>query len=512
MAFHKLQYIFVFLILISCSKPKETLPINEPSNLTYFSFLKDQNTSLPQDIYAQIKGDSIIATTFLGTNINSLIPTFEFEGNEVSSDNKLQSSGKSSQNFSQIKSYSVKEKNGNFKNYFVKIKFTNLPVLYLDTDNRPILSKETYVAGNFKIFQKAGNETAYNGLLQIRGRGNSTWGFPKKPYKIKLGKKAGLLGMNEAKDYVLLANYADKSLLRNEVGFEISRILKLDYTPASQMVDIVLNGEYLGNYQLVEQLEVGKNKINLFDNKPEDENKTDAFFAEVDGFNIYEKINFKTNLQMPISVHYPDDEMITNTQKQNIINGIQKFETALVSNIPENEEGNYRNFFDLDSYVNFYLANEIAGNPDLFWSTYLYKKEGENLIYSGPVWDLDIAFSNDRRIGNTENRLMLSVGFEPKMWINRLMQDKTFKSKVRTRWNEIKAGKLIQIPDYIDKMVQMIDASQQKNFQKWTILNQNVYNNYQALGSFEAEVTFLKNYYKNRLIWLDTQFNSTRFD
>jgi CotH kinase protein len=508
--------IIVFLAsIISCKKlgKEEIKPIEV--TIESFNFSIQQNPKLPQDILCEFKGDTIIGITFAGVNISDLKPIFNFKGKQVLANNQPQTSGVNSNDFTRIVEYKITTTNGTIKSYFVKLITTNLPVLNISTNNVPILSKENYVKGTLKVSDNTFASNLFEGDLEIRGRGNSTWGLPKKPYKIKLYKKSKLLGMNEAKQWVLLANYADKSLLRNELGFELSRKIGLAYIPASKPVDVILNGKYIGNYQLVEQIEVSKTKINVEEqvkNNTDLNNLSGGYLIEADGFADREKVYFKTNFRMDISVHYPDDEDISSLQINYLKSHITDFETALFDvNFTDPTTG-YRKYFDVDSYINFYLTNEIIGNPDLFWSQYLYKFKNNDRWYTGPIWDMDIAVSNDFRVGNTQEKLMLNAGFQPKIWINRLMQDKYFRNKIRERWNEIKGEKLNSIIFFLDQSAKNIQNSQKTNFQTWPILNTKVYNNIQALGSFEAEVDFVKNYYLKRLIWLDSQFNGSQFE
>jgi hypothetical protein len=505
--------VFLLLILqLSCTKKEAIIePVKNPAILS-FVFSKGANPNLPQEIRCEIIGDTIIATTFASVNLKSLIPSFVIEGKEVIVENIIQKSEITNQDFSKIIKYILKGFDGTEKIYFVKFTDTSIPVLEIDTKNIAIESKTNYVQGFLKIKEKITGDSLFSGTIEIRGRGNSTWGLAKKPYKIKLSKGSKLLGMNEAKQWVLLANYSDKTLLRNELGFELSRRLELKYTPTSRLVDVVLNGNYIGNYQLVEQIEVSKNKVNVATQKKGEVDISGGYLIEGDGFYFSEKVFFKTAFQMPISVHYPDDEAITLEQTNYIKNHLKNFETDLFSDTFEDKTNGFRKYFDVDSYINFYLVNEIMGNPDLFWSTYFYKNKTDSKLYAGPVWDFDIAANNDYRKADTQNLLMLDIGFEPKIWINQLLKDKEFKKRIRSRWNEIKGEKLNTLEKYIDLKAAEINKSQQKNFYKWPILNEKIYNNYQVAGSYPGEVTYLKNYIKNRIIWLDGQFNSIRFE
>ena len=508
--------IFSVLYFQSCSSEQIFDKSVTNKNFLFFEFKTNQNASLAQDIRCEIKGDTIYAVTFSGTNLSSLKPTFSTEGGIISVAGQTQVSEQTVQNFKIPVTYSIKDRDGSTKQFTVKFSDTNIPALFITTNNKvAIQSKTTYVAGYLKIKEKIAGDSLYGGVIEIRGRGNSTWNFPKKPYKIKLGKKASLLGMNESKQWVLLANHADKSLLRNEVGFELSRRIGLIYTPACKFVDVILNGTYIGNYQLTEQIDVDKKKVNITEQStastllPE---ISGGYLVEIDGFSNSEAVYFNTPRRMPVSIHYPESDEINQEQRNYIAAYFRNFEERLFSNEFDNPITGYKQYFDVDSYINYYLVNEIMGNSDLFWSTYMYKNRNNDLIYTGPVWDFDIAANNDTRIGDSVNKLMFDAAQQPKQWINRLMLDRFFRNKVRKRWNEIYNDKLKTIIPFIDILATQMTASQQKNFIKWPILNEKVYLNLQIAGSYTGEVNYLKSYLTNRITWLNTQFNGSRFD
>lgn len=138
-----------------------------------------------------------------------------------------------------------------------------LPSMVVSTTNLvPITSKEVYLTGTYRITDTDG-KLASEGALEIRGRGNTTWTMPKKPYRLKLGTSSSLLGMPASKHWVLLANYSDKTLARNDVTFEFSRLVGLEWTPRSQYVDLTVNGEYQGIYQLVEHVRIAPERVNI---------------------------------------------------------------------------------------------------------------------------------------------------------------------------------------------------------------------------------------------------------
>ena len=176
---------------------------------------------------------------------------------------------------------------------------SNLPVIYINTcDGQDITSKEEYVSGNMVIQNNPESDVVYAGGIRIKGRGNSSWGWPKKPYRIKLDKKADLFGMGKNKNWVLLANYLDESLLRNTTAFQISEELGL-VSVQSVWTDVVLNGDYIGNYQLCEQIRIDEDRVDIFDWEAEAKKAAEAVAGkESEGF---DKDSFEKFLNKDLS-------------------------------------------------------------------------------------------------------------------------------------------------------------------------------------------------------------------
>ena len=153
-------------------------------------------------------------------------------------------------------------RNGETFQYTVKAEFllSAIPELTITTTDPSIAeipSKDYYLEGTLAVNGRGGYED-YTGKNEVKGRGNSTWGYPKKPYRLKLNKKAEICGLGKAKNYVLLANHLDPTLMLNSVAFKIGRLLELPFTNHAIPVDVVLNGIYKGSYLLTEQIEIGR--------------------------------------------------------------------------------------------------------------------------------------------------------------------------------------------------------------------------------------------------------------
>lgn len=320
---HRIWYFTILLFIsLSCSKDKFVPKLSAENDLISFVIKTENQSNLKNEIVTEIIGDTIFARTLVGTDVSSLIPEFEHKGVKVLVNNIEQKSGIDKQNFSDLVKYTVAAENGDGKTYVVKFIDTGLPAIYLSTNGKPIVSKEDYIVGDIRITSDFGRNVVYQGVTEVKGRGNSTWGMPKKPYRIKLDKKAGLLGMPEDKSWALMANYGDQSLLRNDVAFEVSRRLELGYTPRQQYVEFFLNGEYMGNYTLTEHIKEGKDRVAI-------DEDNGGFILEEDGYAYSEPVHFITPKNMPITVKFPDEDDITPEQFDYIKNYVTSFENSL---------------------------------------------------------------------------------------------------------------------------------------------------------------------------------------
>lgn len=389
---------------------------------------------------------------------------------------------------------------------------TNIPTFYITTiNNAPINSTEIYVQGFLTVVSADTTESFKDDTIQIKGRGNSTWSFAKKPYRIKLNKKRNLLNMDaKAKDWVLLANHADKTLIRNAVAFEIGKYLGMAFTPSVRFADVVLNGNYIGNYMITDQVEVGGDRVEVEKmdstniNEPE---VSGGYLLEIDGFANREISWFSSSKGVDITIKYPKDDEIVKQQKDYIINFTNSFESLLFGTKFTDMYEGYKSMIDTTSFIDLYIASELTGNPDCFWSTYLYKKRSDPKFYYGPMWDYDIAFNNDYRLGDALNKRMITDAFENKTWIKRQWTDKWFIDKVNQRWAELlKSGIVSHLQSYTDSLVTLLDKSQKLNFEKWPVINKRVYNEQFLFSTYAEGVDFLKKYINDRSTFLTMSF------
>ena len=380
---------------------------------------------------------------------------------------------------------------------------TNLPTVVINTQNaQEITSKDTYINSNIYIISDDGKTLLSAPTTSIRGRGNASWGFPKKPYKIKFAQKMRPLGAPaNDKKWTLLSNHGDKTLMRNILAFEVSRRVGMEYTPFCTPVDVILNGQYDGCYQFCDQVEAGSNRVDA----------KNGYLIEIDAYAYDEAVNFYSNRGTPVTVKYPKDDEITAAQKSFIQNFFENMENAVNGANFKDETLGYRKYLDVDSFLQNFIVGEFSGNTDTYWSVNMFKREsGTGVLFTGPVWDYDLAFENDNRtypINNINDFIYCSKGSVASGstldMVNQIVKnDPAARTRLVELWDQAKP-KLQDLNDYVDQTAQLLDESQQLNFKRWPILNQYVHQNHHAYGSYAAEVEAVKKYITGRLTKFD---------
>lgn len=379
-----------------------------------------------------------------------------------------------------------------------------LPVLAVTTAGGAPIGRDDYVAGQLAI-SAADPSLEYAGAIEIRGRGNSTWDMPKKPYRIRLVQKAPPLGMPENRHWVLLANYGDKSLLRNHVAFEMGRRTRLAWTPRAHLVEVTLNGDYIGQYQLTEQIRVGADRVDITELEPEDvtpETISGGYLLELDGRrDCAANVQFDTSRGVPYCIDTPDAESIAPAQYAYIRNYVQSTENAIYGATFTDPTTGYAAWLDTATFVDWYLVNELMMNQDARdWSSIWSYKDRDGKLSRGPLWDFDISSGNANYGANTDPRGWW-IRYGP--WYGRLFEDPAFAQAVRARWNELKADQIDTLLAFIDAEVAGMGDAPANNFQRWPILAGHVWPNGVVTGSYEGEVAYFKDWLIQRIAWLD---------
>ena len=360
---------------------------------------------------------------------------------------------------------------------------TGLRTVHIYTPGgQAITSKDYWTANCRMVIVDDNGQTYYSSEeVSVKGRGNSTWSYPKKPYAIKLPEKADLIGTGADKRWVLLANWMDRTLLRNEVAFELSRRSGLDWTPSGEFVELYLNGVHQGNYWLGEKIKTGKARM------------TADFIIEMDTYydadwRFYSKYGRRVNDHadgMPIGVKEPDDDMTEELFQtlQSLVSGVEE---SLYLGV-----GDYREKLDAASFADWYLLHELCGNaePNHPKSCYFHFRDG--VMYAGPVWDFDWYTFQPSTTGLLINE---------SIYFKKLLADEAFVEVLRARWAVLKPS-FETIGDYIDAKAAEIRASEALNWAMWPCSTSWV--NGDERMKFDAAVTRMKNALDHRITTLD---------
>lgn len=423
-------------------------------------------------------------------------------------------------NIAELEFYGYKGEGNNSNLY----QLTNLPTITIHTKNAAdIVSKENYLKGIVSIISENGRQI-FTDSLEVRGRGNASWiYFPKKPYRMKLYNKASLLNLPaKEKNWTLISNFGDKTLMRNLLAFDLSKRLEMSYTPAGKPVDVILNGEYKGTYQLCDQIEVAKQRVDIEKMTPEDvslPNLSGGYLLEIDAYANQEISWFQSARSFtPVTIQYPKDDEIVPAQKSYITSYFNSMENALFSPNFKDETNGYSKYIDKGSFIRHFLIGEFSGNTDTYWSTYLYKKRNDDLFRFGPVWDFDIAYENDYRtypINNNPDWIYATSGSAAggaRSIVYQLLSDPVLYAEVKSIYASYRDRGVLKesaLLDVVDQYAVELEQSQQLNFIRWNILNTAVHMNPRAYGSFTAEVNNVKEYIKKRLSWMDNKLEYT---
>ena len=347
-----------------------------------------------------------------------------------------------------------------------------LPVLYIQTENNtPITSKENYLQATYYLdamgvsgYESIGSADAPL-TMEIKGRGNYTWrDFEKKPYRIKLTDKQPLLGMTKSKHFALLAHADDsKGFMRNAIGFELSKMLGMAWTPNAKPVELVLNGDYRGLYFLTETIRVDKDRVNIVEQEDEETDAlkiTGGWLVEIDNYNDDPHITIQEGGKTTMWLTYKTPEVLSSAQEQFLTSEIQRIDNLVYGDKNSDELWKY---IDIDALARFYIVQEITDNYESFHgSCYLHREMGENEKWKfGPVWDFGSSFNRDK------SQYMFEGDVWHNHWIPEICKFPAFMNHVKAVWKEFYAGKYNEIYTYITEQKDLIASAAQADYQRW---------------------------------------------
>ena len=372
--------------------------------------------------------------------------------------------------------------------------YTGLPVCYITTrDSVEIKSRAKYVEATLCIVQN-GRTLFEDTLLRIKGRGQASWTskFPKRPYKLKLSSKHELLGMSANKHFVLLANYTDKSLMRTAIGFKVGELLEREWTPQSRFVELVLNGEHLGNYQLTESVRAGKHRIIV---------SSSGLILEY----LYpervveEPFYFITkSFHLGYGFKYPDEDVMTEERVEYAADLMDRFERQLTDS---NSVTGFTDFIDLESWAKWYYHLNILMQREYNIYYVKYDNTDNSKICLGPLWDfewsLGVGYDDGKERPSKDHYLVTEKYFR------KLVESPLFMAEVakihRQYGKRVREGVL----RYYDKLSDYLRKSQELNFKRWPILDERISVGGYPLGSWEKEVACDRQFFIDHYDYLD---------
>ena len=306
-----------------------------------------------------------------------------------------------------------------------------------------------------------------------------------------MAEKTRVYGMKSDKRWIFLAEHSDITLMRNKIAFEMGYLSKLDWTPKSVYSEVYLNDKFLGGYHVCQKIEQGNNRVDIGET---------GYLLEIDQVNNLDSddVYFETD-EFLINIKAPKLNF-ESTEYNYIKEWITEFENVLKSSAFSDPTQGYQKYIDVDSFVDWYLINEITKNKDAKEesSIYLNMIPGEK-IKMGPLWDFDLAFGN---VENSEFENPEGFWIKDNAWYRGLFQDPNFVNKVKTRFAYFRSQQIFLL-ERIDFYASYLDELQQKNHAQWDVFRNIPWPNTSASESYKQEVDELKSWYNDRMDWLD---------
>jgi hypothetical protein len=423
---------------------------------------------------------------------------------------------------------------------------SNLPIVLIDTQGQTIMDSPK-INVQMKIIYNGANQrtrpsdaaNVYQGIAGIEFRGSSSQLFPKKAYGFELrdekgeGREVALLGMPKEEDWILFASYNEKSLLHNALAMKMARDLGM-YASRTQHVEVIVNGRYEGVYLLMEKIKRVAGRLNiakLTDRDNSGDALTGGYIFKIDkptgsGGSIgwFSKVRSPTlNARVQYLFEYPDFDEITSAQKSYLIAKVDSAEAALNSvNFTDPQVG-YRRFYDGLSFAHIFLMNEVSRNVDGYRISTFFHKDRDSKggkIKAGPAWDYDLAFGNANYCDGNQTygwsylfgNVCPGDGLQVPFHWKRMLEDPSFVSELNDEYQRMRKGpwKTDKLMAHIDSLANVLQESQQRNFQRWPVLGQYIWPNPTSIPTtWMGEILELKQWLTQRLAWLDANMPGT---
>ena len=401
---------------------------------------------------------------------------------------------------------------------------STLPIIEINTDGGSIPDEPKVMARMRVIDNGSGpnaleDDAAYDGWIGIERRGSSSSRFPKKQYSLETrhpdesNRNVGLLGFPEENDWVLHAPYSDKSLMRNALAFHLGRATGR-YASRARFCEVVLDGDYQGVYVLLEPIKDDGDRVDLADA----DSLGGGYIAKLDkrtgGGETWPSRDPTTGQFVRYQFHDPEADELTEAQRDEIEVAFDAMEDATTGDL-DGPSPAYLDHLDLDALIDYVLVSEVTKNVDAYRiSFYFHRPAAGAPLEAGPLWDFNLAFGNadygaaSRTSGFQYETPYTSRTYPIPSWFSRVVASDAFQSRARQRWTDLRAGPFAtdSLLTWIDQTAADLEGAQARNFERWPILDRDVWPNAFVGGSYAAEVGYLKEWLAERLAWLDEQW------
>ena len=474
--------------------------------LIHMEFLASENPlQLVEDAECKIIGDSAVECRVLNVmSAKTLIPRFRFTGDYVTIGGQKAESSKTAFDFSSVRLLVVHAGNKT-KEYTVTVSaYTGLPTLWAETTSRTLNEPNQFYKATISLVDNAATG-GDGGLAETTARmmaqgplryytkkadwsGETEWG--KNDYRLNFTNAVSLLNMPSHKDWKLMPNVNDITMLHNQTAFSMSRMSSLDYTPRFQYVDLMFNGRYSGTYMLGESLSASTSRVDV---------GSDGFILSI-GSTTTGSVFTTPRLEKPVTILSPSSQTVAVINY--ITNVVREAENVLFSSNFKNASTGWQKYMDINSFVEWYLINEIAKNEKgAFWSNCIMNYKRGDKLKMGPVWDFETAFGN---AGKTS-----SVGFVIRNvnWYERLFQDPVFVAKVKERFDYFYNNQA-DILNSINENAQHLKYAIQEDNTKWDTFEAYNSSDLDTWVLYQGHVSSMKSWLTERMKWLKQQFDA----
>lgn len=392
--------------------------------------------------------------------------------------------------------------------------YLDMPVIHLTTETgEDVYSKEEYINGTISITNCDKEFSITDRAMEIRGRGNNSWGYDKKSYRIKLNTKENLLGVgaDDGKHWNLIANHCDQSLLRNYTALKFAAMMSgIDYSPACTNVEVYINGLYNGVYLLCEAIRVDDDRVAISEDA---EAGTDiGYLLQLTRY-AEEPLFYAGGREYEIKSDLSTDEWLAWEQTMFIEDYVSQCYDAVESG----DRARIEELMDLDSIVDTYIVEETVKNLDVGWdSFYLYKDAGGKL-FLGPVWDFDLSLGNANEGCETFVDLYAAQNLKGQSnpWFYNLMGYHWFRELVAERWASKEVQDIVaSLDDMIEEQATTYNRSFCRNFEEWQIFGQCMNREprpIQNLKSYNQHYQYLVKWLNSRVEWMNAFIGSDRY-